>query len=196
MSYTHLSNIERSKLEILHQQGKSSRAIAKELGSHPSTICRELARAAQSEGYQAEKAQWAYRERRKTSVPTGKWSDTQAASLEEKLQATWSPEQITERFRIDGLPVVSFKTMTAGSTMDGSFEGNYKFSVIKGSVRNPQRRVVNLPLAGPFQPVRRKSVLVKRLGTGNWIPSFQDAEKVKGASPRSSNAKHGCIPRF
>ncbi|WP_340029722.1 helix-turn-helix domain-containing protein [Paenibacillus sp. FSL H7-0940] len=39
MSYTHLSNIERSKLETLHQQGKSSRAIAKELGRHPSTIC-------------------------------------------------------------------------------------------------------------------------------------------------------------
>lgn len=44
MSYTHLSIIERSKLEILHQQDKSSRVIAKELGRHPSTICRELER--------------------------------------------------------------------------------------------------------------------------------------------------------
>lgn len=34
-----------------------------------------------------------------------------AAPLEEKLKATWSPEQITERFRVDGLPVVSFKTI-------------------------------------------------------------------------------------
>ncbi|WP_236414898.1 helix-turn-helix domain-containing protein [Paenibacillus sp. JJ-223] len=34
MSYTHLSIIERSKLEILHQQGKSTRAIAQELGRH------------------------------------------------------------------------------------------------------------------------------------------------------------------
>nr|WP_256984956.1 helix-turn-helix domain-containing protein [Paenibacillus taichungensis] len=32
ISYTHLSIIERSKLEILHRQGQSSRAIAKELG--------------------------------------------------------------------------------------------------------------------------------------------------------------------
>jgi len=111
MSYAHLSIIERSKLEILHQQGKSSRVIAKELGRHPSTICRELARTTQSEGYQAEQAQRAYQERRKASVPISKWSDTLAASLEEKLEATWSPEQITERFRIDGLPVVSFKTM-------------------------------------------------------------------------------------
>uniref|UniRef100_UPI0027E49595 helix-turn-helix domain-containing protein n=1 Tax=Paenibacillus hunanensis TaxID=539262 RepID=UPI0027E49595 len=34
MSYTHLSIVERSKLEIFHQQGKSTRAIARELGRH------------------------------------------------------------------------------------------------------------------------------------------------------------------
>ncbi|MBE7681617.1 helix-turn-helix domain-containing protein [Paenibacillus sp. P13VS] len=49
MSYAHLSIIKRSKLEILHRQGKSSRAIAKELGRHLSTICRELGRAVPSQ---------------------------------------------------------------------------------------------------------------------------------------------------
>ncbi|MBT2281944.1 IS30 family transposase [Paenibacillus polymyxa] len=126
MSYTHLSIIERSKLEILHQQGKSSRAIAKELGRHPSTICRELARTASSEAYKAEQAQHAYQERRQASVPSGKWSDTLAISLEEKLVATWSPEQITERFRADGLPVVSFKTIYrwiyAGRLVQGTLQ--------------------------------------------------------------------------
>jgi IS30 family transposase len=76
MSYTHLSIIERSKLETLHQQGKSSRAIAKELGRHPSTICRELERTASFEAYEAEQAQNAYQERRKASVSAGKWSAT------------------------------------------------------------------------------------------------------------------------
>jgi len=126
MSYTHLSIIERSKLEILHQQGKSSRAIAKELGRHPSTICRELERTASSEAYEAEPAQHAYQERRKASISNGKWSDTLAASLEEKLDATWSPEQITERFRVDGLPVVSFKTIYrwiyAGRLVQGTLQ--------------------------------------------------------------------------
>ncbi|MEK5164004.1 helix-turn-helix domain-containing protein [Paenibacillus sp. FSL R5-0527] len=55
MNYTHLSIIERSKLEILHQQGQSSRAIAKELGRHPSTICRELGRTVSSQPYQQNK---------------------------------------------------------------------------------------------------------------------------------------------
>ncbi|MGE6578007.1 IS30 family transposase [Paenibacillus xylanexedens] len=111
MSYSHLSIIERSKLEILHSQGRSSRAIAKELGRHPSTICRELYRALASQPYQAEQAQNAYEERRKASVSPGNWSDALAASLEEKLEATWSPEQITERFRIEGRDAVSFKTI-------------------------------------------------------------------------------------
>lgn len=55
MSYTHLSIIERSKLEILHRQGQSSRAIAKELGRHPSTICRELDRATSTQPYRSER---------------------------------------------------------------------------------------------------------------------------------------------
>ncbi|CAM4504191.1 IS30 family transposase [Paenibacillus xylanexedens] len=111
MSYRHLSIIERSKLEVLHRQGRSSRAIAKELGRHPSTICRELDRVTSSHPYQAEQAQNAYEERRKASVSPGNWSDALAASLEEKLEATWSPEQITERFRIEGQDAVSFKTI-------------------------------------------------------------------------------------
>ncbi|MDQ0724975.1 IS30 family transposase [Paenibacillus sp. W4I10] len=126
MSYSHLSIIERSKLEILHKQGQSSRAIAKELGRHPSTIYRELERTVSLQPYQAEHAQSAYQERRKASVSPGKWSKAIANSLEEKLQATWSPEQITERFRIQGLPSVSFKTiyrwLYAGHLVGGTLQ--------------------------------------------------------------------------
>ncbi len=111
MSYSHLSIIERSKLEILHQQGKSARAIAVELGRHHATICREIRRNAQLPSYEAESSQHAYKERRKASVPPGKWTEEQAKELEEKLQATWSPEQIVERFRTEGEPTVCCKTI-------------------------------------------------------------------------------------
>ncbi|SEO86703.1 MULTISPECIES: helix-turn-helix domain-containing protein [unclassified Paenibacillus] len=75
MSYTHLSIIERSKLEILRRQCQISRAIAKELGRHPSTICRELDPATSSKPYHAEQAKSAYEERRKASISLGKWSE-------------------------------------------------------------------------------------------------------------------------
>lgn len=111
MSYSHLSIVERSKLEILHQQGKSTRAIAKELGRHHATIGRELRRNAGLEPYRAERSQEDYTQRRKRSIPAGKWTPEQAAIIEEKLQATWSPEQIVHRLRQEGLPMVCFKTI-------------------------------------------------------------------------------------
>ncbi|MET3211353.1 UNVERIFIED_CONTAM: IS30 family transposase [Paenibacillus sp. PvR008] len=103
---SHLSIIERSKLEILHQQGKSARAIAEELGRHHATISREIRRNAQLPSYETESSQHAYKERRKASVPQGKWTEEQAKELEEKLQATGSPEQIVERFRTEGKPIL------------------------------------------------------------------------------------------
>jgi transposase, IS30 family len=111
MSYTHLSIIERSKLEILHQQGKSARTIAKELGRHPATICRELRRNEAKETYRAESSQESYVQRRKASIPAGKWTPQQAAVITAKLQATWSPEQIVQRLRQEGQRVVCFKTI-------------------------------------------------------------------------------------
>lgn len=68
-------------------------------------------RATPSQPYYAEQAQSAYKERRTASISSGKWSEDLAISLEEKLLATWSPEQITECFRIQGLPSISFKTI-------------------------------------------------------------------------------------
>ncbi|WP_405152478.1 IS30 family transposase [Paenibacillus sp. FSL K6-0108] len=111
MSYTHLSIIERSKLEILHQQGKSARAIANELGRHHATICRELRRNEMQMPYCAERSQESYVQRRKSSVSAGKWTPQQSVLIEEKLHATWSPEQIVERLRQEGYPIVCFKTI-------------------------------------------------------------------------------------
>ncbi len=125
MSYTHLSIIERSKLEIFHQQGKSARAIARELGRHHATICRELRRNLAQEPYRAERSQESYVQRRKSSIHAEKWTPQQSALIEEKLQATWSPEQIVERLRQEGQPVVCFKTfyrwLYTGRLMKGVF---------------------------------------------------------------------------
>ncbi|WP_018883091.1 IS30 family transposase [Paenibacillus massiliensis] len=109
MSYTHLSIIERSKLEILHQQGKSARAIAKELGRHHATISRELHRNPAAVPYQAERSQDNYAKRRQVSVPIGKWTPELARVIEEKLCATWSPEQIVQRLRKEGEALPCFK---------------------------------------------------------------------------------------
>ncbi len=160
------------------------------------TICRELDRVASSQPYHAEQDQSAYEERRKASISPGKWSEAIAISLEEKLHATWSPEQITERFRIQGLPAVSFKTIYRWLYNGRLARVCYRSFGTKGSVTSPQKLAAHSLSANRFQIVLKRLVPVKRLGTGNWIPSFRVVGKVKDAKPRSLNAKPVSIPRF
>ncbi|BAB06243.1 IS30-like element IS658 family transposase [Halalkalibacterium halodurans] len=107
MSYSHLTTFERGRLETLQKLGWSTRQIAKELNRHHSTIARELKRNRTKE-YVSEVAHERYVERRKGCKPKGKWSPELATIIEEKLQLTWSPEQIIGRLSELNL---SFKTI-------------------------------------------------------------------------------------
>jgi len=108
MSYHHLSTFERGRIEELLTLGYTNRAIATRLSRHHSCIDRESDRNKTETGYTGVSAESAYRTRRRNSKPKGKQSDTLASIIEQKLLATWSPEQIanTETFGI-----VSFKTI-------------------------------------------------------------------------------------
>jgi len=44
MSYKHLSYIQRCRIEAYYRAGWLKKDIAKEVGVHPSTICREIKR--------------------------------------------------------------------------------------------------------------------------------------------------------
>lgn len=108
MSYHHLSTFERGRIEELWTQGFSNRAIAKRLGRHHSCIDREWDRNKTETGYTGVSAEFAYRTRRRNSKPKGKQSDALVSIIEEKLLATWSPEQISNT---ETLGIVSFKTI-------------------------------------------------------------------------------------
>lgn len=70
MSYKHLATSERSRIELLHQQGFSLRQIGKILGRHHSTISRELNRNTE-QSYCAENAHQRYVSRRNNSKSYG-----------------------------------------------------------------------------------------------------------------------------
>ncbi|WP_342415559.1 hypothetical protein NST83_21070 [Paenibacillus sp. FSL R10-2782] len=59
------------------------------MGRHHATICREICRNATQNSYEAGRSQQAYEHRHKASLPKGKWTQEQAAQIEEKLHATW-----------------------------------------------------------------------------------------------------------
>ncbi|MBN2984150.1 MULTISPECIES: IS30 family transposase [Cohnella] len=166
MGYTHLSITERSQLEVLRRLGWSNRAIGKELGRHHSAIAREIQRGSVEGEYRAETAQTAYEERRSTSKPKGRFTTELADELEEKLQQTWSPEQIAENRRTSGKPFVCFKTIYRW-LYDGRLNGG-EVSVLrhKGKRRKPVetrgRFLVGKTIA------QRPKAIRKRESFGHW----------------------------
>ena len=107
MSYHHFTICERGRIEGLHQAGYSARKIGVVMGRHHSSISRELKRDNAST-YIAESSQQGYETRRTRSKPVGKFTDSLAATIEEKLSETWSPEQIANTLLAGKL---SFKTI-------------------------------------------------------------------------------------
>lgn len=102
--YNHLSYEDRVKIEHWHDQGKSIRFIAKELGRSPNTISYELKNLKVSGEYIAKKAKVkAYQKRRLART----WSNKVARDkdlrkyVDNKLDLGWSPKTIAERVRND-----------------------------------------------------------------------------------------------
>ncbi len=108
MSYHHFTTFERGRIQELLSLGYSHRKIAAKLGRHRSSIDREILRNTTGTHYDGEKAQSSYNNHRKHSKPKGKYRDDLAELITNKLQATWSPEQIANTVT---LGTVSFKTI-------------------------------------------------------------------------------------
>jgi IS30 family transposase len=108
MSYTHLTTFERGEIGVLHKAGWSARKIAKAIGRHYTTVTRELKRNSAENGYTSQEAQLLYQDRRSQCKPKGKYTPSLGTLIEEKLCATWSPEQIVGRL-LEGQ--ISFKTI-------------------------------------------------------------------------------------
>lgn len=106
MSYKYLTLNDRNKIEVLKEEGYSSRRIAKILGFHHSTISREIKRC--KENYKAEKANEDYNSKISHRGRKTKINDQLKESLIRKLNSKWSPEQIAATV-LNG--VVCFKTI-------------------------------------------------------------------------------------
>lgn len=109
--YHHLTMSERESLMLFHEQGKSIREIARQLGRAPSTISRELRRNPQT--YRATKAQIRYFANRTKCVRHAILDDLELHHLVHFLLGYlwWSPEQISFRLRAEGCSQISTSTI-------------------------------------------------------------------------------------
>ena len=97
MSYKHLTQEQRSQIEVLKSMGHNQANIAQAIGVHASTIGRELRRNIGGSGYRFQQAQrLAMARRLEASSKARKMTDEVVSFIEEKISLEqWSPEQIS-----------------------------------------------------------------------------------------------------
>ncbi|MCT4143454.1 IS30 family transposase [Elizabethkingia anophelis] len=107
-SYNQLTAEQRIIISFLLKKNKSQNYIAKELGVHPSTICRELKRNKTSKGrYNYNLAQSFTEDRKVSKKRYMKLTEDVKTIIERKIKKRWSPEQITGYCRVNFIPMVS-----------------------------------------------------------------------------------------
>ncbi len=170
MFYHHLTIEERICISKMSRQGDSFREIARVLGRNPSTISREYHRNFNDQSdfgpdYYPNTAQWFYKKRKKLCHKTAAHVSNEVLEyIEEKLNETWSPEQIVG-YKTE-LKLPSFKTIYRWIDQGILCEGNKKVLRRKGKPSS------TLETRGKFNtgaPIRKRDKSVyKRLEYSHW----------------------------
>jgi transposase, IS30 family len=106
MTYTQLTKEARYQIFALVKAGRTQTQIAMIIGCHKSTVSRELTRNRLNTGYWPAAAQASAQRRRRQShqarIAPATWQ-----KVEQLIGQDWSPQQITERLRLERQPSVS-----------------------------------------------------------------------------------------
>lgn len=104
--YSHVTRDIRSQIYALKSTGISLRKIAKQLNMHASSISREVKRNKGKRGYRIDQADTLAIKRRSnaSSIPK-KLTEDLKIQINSKLLNDWSPEQISGRFKTEGISI-------------------------------------------------------------------------------------------
>src|SRR5688500_7281604 len=113
MTYRQLLPEERYMLAALRRQGHNQSEIARSLGRHRSTVCREVRRnSTRADGhYRASTAQERTNGRRSRSRRNSRFSPADFAVVDGLLRRQWSPEQVSGYLRRQGQLSISHETI-------------------------------------------------------------------------------------
>ena len=184
MTYRQLTSEERYMLAALRRQGCNQAEIARALGRHRSTVCREVRRnSTRADGhYRAFTAQERTNGRRSRSRRNSRFSAEDFALVDELLRRQWSPEQVAGYLRREGQLSVSHETIYRHVWRDKK-EGGTLHTHLRGARKRRRKRYGAYDsrgrLAGKRMISERPPEVEARREVGHW-----EADTVAGASTK------------
>jgi IS30 family transposase len=171
MNYRRVTGEDRLRIKDGLDAGLTNAAIADKLGFDKSTVGREIKRNSGQRGYRPKQAQRlaVARERRKHGPY--KLNPVLIAAVIERLELKWSPEQISNRLRLEGQETISAETIYKLIDEDRQAGGDL-WRNLRRSNRRRRRRFPSEDRRGQIQnavPIsERPKKANKRKKLGHW----------------------------
>jgi IS30 family transposase len=184
MTYHQLTSGERYMLAALRRQGCNQSEIARSLGRHRSTVCREVRRnSTRADGrYRAFTAQERTNGRRSRSRRNQRFTAEDLAVVNELLCRQWSPEQVAGYLRRTGQLLISHETIYRHVWRDKK-AGGALYTHLRGARKRRRKRYGAYDsrgrLAGKRMISERPAEVETRGRVGHW-----EADTVAGAGAK------------
>lgn len=184
MTYHQLTSGERYMLAALRRQGLSQAELARPLGRHRSTVCREVRRnSTRADGhYRAFTAQERTNGRRSRSRRNNRFTARDFALIDELLCRRWSPEQVAGHLARSGQLPVSHETIYRHVWRDKK-AGGLLHAHLRGARKRRRKRYGAYDsrgrLAGKRMISERPPEVEARERVGHW-----QADTVAGAGSK------------
>jgi IS30 family transposase len=171
MSHSRLTTEKRFELKTLLDSDVSKDEVARKLKKHRSTIYREVKRNSGKRGYRPKQAQRLCNERQEFRKRPRRLTPDIIKTVEEHLEMKWSPEQISNRLKLEEKPRVSAETIYKYIGKDRK-EGGVLWKNLRCSRRQRKRRFPSEERRGRIKnatPIsERPKKLEKRKKLGHW----------------------------
>src|SRR5436305_1477669 len=184
MTYRQLTPEERYMLAALRRQGLNQAEIARSLGRHRSTVCREVRRnSCRLDGhYRPGKAQERTNGRRSRSRRNQRFTPQDFALIDELLRRQWSPEQVSGHLGRRGQLLISHETIYRHVWRDKR-AGGLLYTHLRGARKRRRKRYGAYDsrgrLAGKRHISERPTSVEERREVGHW-----EIDTVMGAGSK------------
>lgn len=171
MKYRRITHEERLSIKTFLDSGLNQSEVAGKLGFCKSTLSREISRNSGGRGYRPMQAQRLSSGRQEYRFQPRKMFPEMITRIEEKILIKWSPEQISNRFRVEGTPTVSAETIYT-YVYKNREEGGELWRNLRWSRRQRKRRFPSEERRGKIKnatPIGERSTQAnKRKKRGHW----------------------------